>query len=221
MPSAAETNPRTDWDAWHSDYADAGSALSARLAIVQQQIRTALATVPGRCSVLSACAGDGRDILGVLAELGNDASRIQVTLLETDPRNLERAARFCQQAGLSGVRLRDHDAGLASSYADAAPADLVLMCGVFGNVSDADVRRLIEFLPRLCRPGATLIWTRSRRSPDLTPRIRGWLADSGFTERSFTAPPDVLFSVGAHRFDGQVPDQAAQLLDERLFSFLN
>lgn len=219
MPS--ETDPRTDWNAWHCDYADARSALSARLAVVQQQIRTALAASPSPCSVLSACAGDGRDILGVLAEQGTDADRVAVTLLETDPRNLERAARFCEQAGLNGVRLRDRDAGVARSYAGAAPADLVLMCGVFGNIGDVDVQRLIEFLPRLCRPGSTLIWTRSRRPPDLTPRIRGWLADAGFVERSFIAPADVLFSVGAHRFDG--PAQAGQPLDrddQRLFSFV-
>lgn len=213
----------TDWDAWHLDYADAESALSARLAVVQHQIRSVLAALPGRCTVLSACAGDGRDILGVLAELGDGADRVAVTLLETDPRNLERAARFCRQAGLSEVRLYERDAGLAGSYAGLAPADLVLMCGVFGNVSDADLQRLIAFLPRLCNTGASLIWTRSRRPPDLTPRIRNWLAGAGFTERSFTAPADVLFSVGVHRFDGPRPEKDGQPLDgenQRLFSFV-
>jgi hypothetical protein len=91
------------------------------------------------------------------------------------------------------------------------------MCGVFGNIADADVRRLIEFLPALCRAGATLVWTRSRRAPDLTPAIRDWLAGTGFTELSFTAPPDVLGSVGTHRFDGE-PQPLP--LDQRLFSFL-
>jgi hypothetical protein len=138
-------------------------------------------------------------------------------LLETDPRNLDRAERFCREAGLTGVRLLDRDAGLSSSYLDAAPADLVLMCGVFGNLSDVDVRRLIEFLPALCRPGATLIWTRSRRAPDLTPSIRSWLATARFTELAFTAPPDVLGSVGTHRFDGEPLPLAP---DRQLFSFV-
>jgi hypothetical protein len=213
----------TDWEAWHDDYADPTSALSARLAVVRFEIRAALArraaADPAKpLTVLSACAGDGRDILGVLAERGaRPPGPVDVTLLETDPRNLARAEGFCRQAGLTGVRLLDRDAGLSSSYLDAAPADLVLMCGVFGNLADADVQRLVGFLPALCRPGATLIWTRSRRPPDLTPAIRGWLADSGFTELSFIAPPEVLGSVGTHRFDGEpvplVPDQ-------QLFRFL-
>lgn len=204
--------PITDWEAWHDDYADPTSALSIRLAVVRSEVRAALARwaaagAAGPLTVLSACAGDGRDILGVLAErerpLPGGDDTVEVTLLETDRRNLARAERFCEQAGLRGVRLLDRDAGLSSSYLDAAPADLVLMCGVFGNLTDTDVHRLVGFLPALCRPAATLIWTRSRRAPDLTPTIREWLAEAGFTELSFTAPAKVLGSIGTHRFDGE------------------
>jgi hypothetical protein len=210
----------TDWNAWHDDYADPGSALSIRLVAVRSEIRAALdrrADVEP-VTVLSACAGDGRDILGVLAEQDERLRRrVEVTLLETDRRNLDRAERFCRDAGLSAVRLLDRDAGLSSSYLDAAPADLVLMCGVFGNLSDADLRQLIGFLPALCRPEATLIWTRSRRVPDLTPSIRGWLADARFTELSFTAPPGVLGSIGANRFDGE---PQPLLAGQQLFRFI-
>jgi hypothetical protein len=222
MPNDSGTgrDGRTDWNAWHDDYADPDSALSARLAIVRNEIRSALAgraaTQSGPLRVLSACAGDGRDILGVLAEAGSWGP-VEVALLETDRRNLDRAERFCRDTGLSQVRLLDRDAGLSGSYLDAAPADLVLMCGVFGNLTDADLRRLIEFLPALCRPGAMLIWTRSRRAPDLTPSIRDWLAEAGFTELSFIAPPGVQGSVGRHRFDGEPRQPRA---DQRLFSFV-
>jgi hypothetical protein len=220
MPSDSGTDGRTDWNAWHDDYADPGSALSVRLAIVRSEIRAALDRRAGSepLTVLSACAGDGRDILGVLAEQDERVrGRVEVTLLETDRRNLDRAERFCRDAGLTGVRFLDRDAGVSSSYLDAAPADLVLMCGVFGNLSDGDVLRLIEFLPQLCRPGATLIWTRSRRTPDLTPSIRDWLAAGGFTELAFTAPPAVLGSVGANRFDGETQPLLA---GQQLFTFL-
>jgi len=73
---------------------------------------------------------------------------------------------------------------------------------VFGNISDADVHRTIAALPELCAPGATVIWTGTRRPPDLTVEIRGWLADAGFVEQAFHAPDDALFSVGVHRFAG-------------------
>jgi len=108
-------------------------------------------------------------------------------------------------AGLGGVRVERADAGDLASYVGAVPADLVLLVGVFGNTSDADVRGTVEALPELCGPGATVIWTRGRRAPDLTPAIRRWLTDSGFVERAFHAPDDALFSVGVHRFTGR-PD---------------
>jgi len=47
-----------------------------------------------------------------------------------------------------------------------------------------------------------VIWTRTRRPPDLTPAVRGWLRDAGFAEKAFAAPADVLFAVGVHRFTG-------------------
>lgn len=83
--------PRTDWNAWHDDYADPDSALSARLAVVRSEIRRALADHAAKqaervapLTVLSACAGDGRDILGVLAEQDEPAeqsrAQVEVTL---------------------------------------------------------------------------------------------------------------------------------------------
>jgi hypothetical protein len=48
-----------------------------------------------------------------------------------------------------------------------------------------------------------VIWTRSRRPPDLTPAVRGWFAEAGFRELAFDAPPGMLFTVGVHRFTGR------------------
>jgi hypothetical protein len=119
--------------------------------------------------------------------------------------------------GLTGICVNHADAGTSSVYAGAVPADLVLMCGVFGNIADADVRRAIATLPQLCAPGALVVWTRHRRHPDLTPRIRNWFADSGFEERDFTAPGHRTYSVGAHRFRGA----PVSLVEERrLFTFM-
>jgi hypothetical protein len=38
--------------------------------------------------------------------------------------------------------------------------------------------------------------------PDLTPHIREWFADAGFSELAFVAPEEALFSVGTSRFLG-------------------
>ncbi|AEV86288.1 methyltransferase [Actinoplanes sp. SE50] len=207
-------NDGEDWHAWHTRYTDPGSPLSRRLRLVRHHIAAWLDERPGEpVSVLSMCAGQGDDILTVLASRP-DAGRVTATLLEYDPRNVAAArSRVPAHATVSIVRA---DAGDLASYRDAAPADLVIMAGVLGNISDADTHRTILALPRLCAPDATVIWTRSRRAPDLTPAIRGWLTHAGFAEQSFTAPQDVLFSVGVHRFTGT----PQPLTTGRIFQFV-
>jgi hypothetical protein len=68
----------------------------------------------------------------------------------------------------------------------------------------------------LCAPGATVLWTRHRAEPDLTPAIRAWFEASGFTEVGFDAPDDARFGVGANRLVAEpVPLEAGR----RLFTF--
>jgi hypothetical protein len=62
-----------------------------------------------------------------------------------------------------------------------------------------------------------VIWTRHRRPPDLTPRIRAWFADSGFEEIAFDAlEASVSTSVGVNRLRST---PAAGLPGHRLFTF--
>jgi hypothetical protein len=46
----------------------------------------------------------------------------------------------------------------------------------------------VRNLSMLCRSGASIIWTRHRLDPDLTPQIRAWFGESGFEEVTFDAP---------------------------------
>jgi len=207
----------TNWQAWHEPYQDPDSPLSRRLALVRRHIVTWLDERPEpMLTVLSVCAGQGHDLLGVLVTRP-DARRVRATLLESDPHNVEAAEAAVESAGLQHMSVVRVDAGDLASYAGSVPADLVLMAGVFGNISDADVHRTIRALPRLCAAGATVVWTRSRRAPDLTPTIRRWFEATGFVERAFDAPDDVLFSVGVSRFES-VPEPLTA--HGRLFTFL-
>jgi hypothetical protein len=191
-----------DWQSWHQPYADADSPLSRRLRLVQRHIASWLDERRDEpLTVVSACAGQGHDLLGVLATRP-DASRVRCTLLEDDERNVAVARSAFAGAALTNVKVVQADAGDLCSYVGSVPADLVLMAGVFGNISDGDVHRTIEALPQLCAPQATVIWTRSRRAPDLTPAVRRWLEAAGLVEQAFHAPQDVLFAVGVHRFAG-------------------
>ena len=96
--------------------------------------------------------------------------------------------------------MRAADASRVASYADALPADVLLLCGIFGNVSEGDIQRTAQAAPALCAAGATVIWTRHRRAPDLTPRIREWFRASGFEEVAFDTPDtEALTGVGVGR----------------------
>lgn len=193
----------TDWSAWHDPYADPTSALSQRLRVVQSRVDEWLDdTAPAAVQVLSLCAGDGRDLLDVLAGR-SDADRVTATLVDIDQRNVARARTRIAELGLDDtIQVRRADAGESTSTEGAVPADLVLACGIFGNISDDDVHMLVAVLPQLCARGALVVWTRHRAAPDLTPTIRRWFAEAGFDEVAFTAPREHLFTVGAHRFGG-------------------
>ena len=203
-----------DWTAWHNDYDDPASPLSRRLVVVQNMIRSALdECAPGPVRVVSMCAGRGDDLIGAL-DGHPRAVDIRARLVELDPTNAEIAR--ARPAELSGIEVVTGDASLSDVYDGAVPADLVIACGVFGNISDDDVRRTIDFLPAMCRPRATVIWTRHRNPPDLTTDIARWFGGAGFDEIAYVAPADTRFGVGAHRFMGSpVPLVAGR----RLFTF--
>jgi hypothetical protein len=169
-----------DWHAWHDDYDKPGTPLAARLAAVQDQIRVALdAAPPGPLHAISLCAGQGRDLIGVLPR---HPRRDDVTgrPVEIDPRNAAAAREAAEAAGLPGVEVVTADAALTDQYAGMVPAYLVLACGMFGHLTDDDVRRTIGFCTQLCAHGGTVIWTRQRGEPDLVPRIRDWFTEDGF-----------------------------------------
>lgn len=187
-----------DWYAWHAAYEDPDSGLSRRLSWVQGQIRVALDTAqPGPLRAISICAGQGRDLIGVLAD---HPRRDDVTarLVELDPRNAETAVRLAAEAGLAKVQVVTGDAALTSQYAGIAPADLVLACGLFGNMPDADVKSAIGYCAQLCALGGTVIWTRARWVPDLVPQVCAWFEERGF-EQTWLSGPGFRQCVGTHR----------------------
>jgi SAM-dependent methyltransferase len=199
-----------DYLAWHEQYDDPGSSLPRRLELVRAAIRAELDTRPGPLRVVSLCAGDGRDLLGTLAER-DDAGRVSATLVEVLPELVERA-RAAARGVAADVEVVAGDAGAADTYADLAtvPADLVLLIGVLGNVTDSDVARLVAALPQLCAPGATLVWSRGRSADgadgadDYVTPVREALTAAGFAEVSLT-PFDVdddRTALGVVRYDG-------------------
>lgn len=201
-----------DWVAWHESYDQPGSTLQRRLAAVQHRVREALdAQAPGPIRILSMCAGQGRDLLGALADHPRRAD-VRARLVELDPSNAAQA----RAAAPDGVEVVTGDASLTAAYDSVVPVHIALVCGVFGNIGDDDIRHTVEQLPKLCAPGATVIWTRHRQAPDITPAIREWFAENGFSEHAFDSAEGYSFGVGTHRLTGEPKPYER---DVRLFRF--
>lgn len=186
-----------DWRAWHAGYENPDSELGRRLVLVQAQLRLALDRAPpGPIRAISVCAGQGHDLIGVLADHRRRAD-VSARLVELDAQNVMLAQGAARAVGLDAVEVIAGDASITDAYIGAVPADLILICGVFGNIAAADIATTIDQLGQLCAPQATVIWTRHRRAPDLVPRIRETFEHAGFGEVAFAdAPP---FGVGVNR----------------------
>jgi len=203
--------------AWHEAYDDPSSSLSMRLRCVRSHLVGAISRAPaGHVSLVSLCAGQGRDVIGALA--GHPRrDDVRAVLVEHDPRNVAAARQAAAAQGLAQVEIRQADAAMVDAFADALLADVLLLCGIFGNVSDADIERTVQAAATLCRAGATVIWTRHRRAPDLTPQVRAWFAGSGFEEVAFDAlDTTALTGVGVHRLSHP---PATRPPGHRLFAF--
>ena len=205
-----------DWHAWYGGYDDPDSSLSRRLTVVRGQL-AALLDGEGPVRLLSLCSGDGRDTIPVLEAANRSVSAV---LVELDP-----ALAAVAAAGPVPVEVRTTDAGTTDCAVGAVPADVVMACGIFGNVTDEDVARTVTTLPSLLAPGGHVIWTRGRSTPhdpstydgDPSELVRSVFAEAGFEEVAFVRPNDASFRVGVHRWPGPaVPFRAGV----RMFSFV-
>ena len=196
---------RRDYLTWHDDYDDPGSALHLRLLVVQDFLASALDERPaGPIRLISMCAGQGRDVLTV-ARRHRRGADISGRLVELDPRNVDEARRAIADAGLTGLEVVQADAGRSDAYVDAAPADIVLACGIFGNITDEEVEQTARALPALCATDAWLIWTRAPRADGILPMIQGWFERAGFEPVDLVVGTGDLFGVGVARFRGTTP----------------
>lgn len=206
-----------DYVRWHVQYDDPDSSLSKRLRCVQAEVAAVLDRGTGPVRLISACAGDGRDVLGVLAGRA-DRHRVSGTFLEIDPVLVAAARARITELGLTGrLQVLQRDAGATDSYLDLEPADLVMVSGIMGNITPADIERLVHTTRTWAAPGATVIWTRGSQEPDLGPDIRRWFGEAGYVEiachERIEGSP---MRVGVNRL---VADPLPPTPGERIFTF--
>jgi hypothetical protein len=172
---------------------------------LREQIAAAAAKGTGKSlHLVSICAGDGRDVIGTFAAF--DARQdVHATLIESHPALVTRGQAAVDQLGLAGrITFRCADATQSSTYVDMRPAQIIVLCGVFGNLKERDVQRLIAALPSLCARDASVIWTRTLvdDGEKATQIIRKCFVAADFTEEVLVRTPLGFFAVGTHAFRG-------------------
>ena len=196
---------RRDYFAWHDDYDRPGSALHLRLLVVQDMLAAALDDCPaGPIRVISMCAGQGHDLLTV-ARRHRRGRDISARLVELDPRNVLLARNAIENAGLAGLEVIEGDAGRSDTYVGVAPADIVLACGIFGNITDEEVEQTVHGLPLLCADNAVVLWTRAPREDGILHQIEAWFRSASFEPLSLVVGQGDLFGVGAARYRRDAP----------------
>lgn len=212
-----------DWLEWHRHYDTPNSSIALRLAVVQRDLRRALAEAPrgedGIINLISMCAGEGRDVLPVLAE--QDGGRgVKAILVEFDAIMSQRARTAAADLGLSGVEVKTADAGTTDTYRDLPPAQVLTVCSVFGNIPEADMRRTVATLPALLAPDGIVIWTRAGRTGhDPSLEVRRVFLNHGFAEMSYTSTTDDTFRIGMYRLTDRPADARLPQQGTRMFAF--
>lgn len=136
--------------------------------------------------LISMCAGQGRDAIPVVARHPR-RDDVSAALLEIDRDNATYAQQLAADAGLDKVAVVEVDASITDPYEPYVPADILLACGIFGNITDRDLEKTVGHLSMLCKQGAAVIWTRHWKQPDVIGNIRRWFQESGFEDLGFEA----------------------------------
>lgn len=130
---------------------------------------------------------------------------VHATLIESNPALVTRGQAVVDHLGLAGrITFRCADVTHSSTYVDLRPAQILVLSGVFGNLKERDVQRLIAALPSLCEREASVIWTRNLfdDGEEATQIIRQCFVAADFTEEVVVRTPCGLFAVGTHAFRG-------------------
>lgn len=194
-----------DWFEWHDLYSTE-LKLQQRLQIVREYISHSLDTCPpGTIRIVSVCAGDGRDLLGTLANHPR-AKDVYARLVELNPKLVERGRATIESLGRAKqIEFINSDATISTNYVGAVPADIVIVCGIFGNLAgEAELNRFLGNLSFLCKQGARIIWTRGHTNGiPYSETVRKFLRESGFEEVNFKLTQTGDMGVGRHRYLGE------------------
>jgi len=191
------------WKEW-PQWAYKQPAYLHRLAGVQQHLAAALdAAAGGTIRVLSICSGDGRDVLGTV-QSHTRRGDVRAWLVEQSADSVAAGARHAQQLGLDrNVHFLNTDATVFEAYQKIAPANIILVCGVWGHVPALERKAVVDALARLCEPGGAVIWTRRvSKGMHRLEQIQSHFNQPAWQQQSLTFTADQAWAIVTHRYCG-------------------
>lgn len=181
------------------------SGYQLRLGAVQSHLTDCLDdAAPGPLRLVSICAGDGRDVIGVLESHPRRAD-VEAWLVELDRKSVESGRKSAEAKGLTDrVTFINGDATDYATYSNILPCDIVMMCGVLGHVRPSERAEMVKKAARFCKPGGAIVWTRGVKQGRSRLAEVERLFDHAICEKVRTSvTPDEKWGVVTHRYVGQ------------------
>jgi hypothetical protein len=124
--------------------------------------------------------------------------------VENNPHSLAAGRDHARRAGLAdAIHFLQADATTFATYCDLTPADVVLLCGVWGHVPPHQRPALVRACQSLCKPSGVVIWTRGvRQGTERFEAIRALFANPLWEEIRAIISPDAKWAVATHRYLG-------------------
>jgi len=206
------------WSDWHDEYDDPDSELALRMRTVRKHVAAVVeACPPGPVTVVSICAGQGREVIGAL-ESHPRRDDVRGRLVELDADNAAFATQWANEAHLEALEVVHGDASVGDAYAGLPRADLVVVSGLFGHVDDKDRVSTIAFLRQMLRSDGHVVWTSFLRNNGPVEKMRRFFVEQSFdeVETEFLPGEEYRFTVTLSRYAGsEEPLQAST----KLFTF--
>ncbi len=191
------------WSGW-PEKAYQREGYQQRLQAVEEHLGECLDEAPaGPVRILSMCAGDGRDVIGAVRS-HRRRKDIAAWLVELNSQSVELGKGYSVNAGLDRtLKFINADATIYSTYRSIGPADIVLVCGVWGHVPAHEKTLLVRAISTLCKPGGAVIWTRgTSKGIGRVREIEALFAGSWWEKERVTYTADAAWAIATYRYRG-------------------
>ena len=205
------------WSGW-PEKAYRRDRYQQRLLAVQEHLAECLDfALHSPVQILSICAGDGRDVIGVLRSHPRPKNAA-AWLVELDRQSVAAGVRHATSVGLEhAVTFLNDDATDFATFTNIPPSDIVLVCGVWGHVPVAERARLVRALAAFCKPNGAAIWTRGLTLGLAQLReIQSQFVGPSWEEVRLQFTPDNRWGVATHRYRGPPVERPTS---GRIFNF--